>query len=73
MLTEYVRHSQPGLGDRKRSYVNLTVDKQHDLTPGIPAEEYDIRRRRLMERLPDNSLVVAVAAPVKYMSASAYF
>ena len=70
MLT-YVRHSQLDWERPGPSYVKFTVNKQHDLTPGIPADEYDSRRRKLMERLPDNSLVVAVAAPVKYMSASA--
>lgn len=42
-----------------------------DLTPGIPAEDYERRRRTLMDSLPDNSIVVCVAAPIKYMSASA--
>jgi intermediate cleaving peptidase 55 len=51
----------------------LTVSSQHDLTPGIPTEEYDYRRRKLMNNLPENSLVVSVAAPIKYMSASASF
>lgn len=49
------------------------VNSQHDLTPGIPTEEYDYRRRKLMNSLPDNSIVVSVAAPIKYMSASASF
>lgn len=40
----------------------------NELTPGIPAEEYETRRRKLMESLPDHSIVVSVAAPVKYMS-----
>jgi intermediate cleaving peptidase 55 len=38
------------------------------LTPGIPAEEYEGRRKTLMDSLPENSIVVSVAAPVKYMS-----
>ncbi|KAJ2918087.1 hypothetical protein MD484_g2305, partial [Candolleomyces efflorescens] len=72
MLT-YVRHSQLDWERPGPSYVKFTVNKQHDLTPGIPADEYDSRRRKLMERLPDNSLVVAVAAPVKYMSANIFY
>ncbi len=39
-----------------------------ETTPGIPREEYDRRRRELMESLPDDSLVVCVAGQVKYMS-----
>lgn len=52
---------------------HISVTTQHDLTPGIPTEEYDYRRRKLMNMLPDNSIVVSVAAPIKYMSASALF
>ncbi|RXW14043.1 hypothetical protein EST38_g11812 [Candolleomyces aberdarensis] len=64
----------PGLGGTGSAQLEFfPVDKQHDLTPGIPAEEYESRRRSLMERLPDNSLVVAVAAPVKYMSANIFY
>ena len=44
--------------------------KKNDLTPGIPASEYDQRRRNLMKSLPDKSIVVSVAAPTKYMSGS---
>ncbi|GLB33304.1 putative peptidase M24 [Lyophyllum shimeji] len=44
-----------------------------ELTPGIPLEDYEQRRRRLMDRLPDNSLVVSVAAPIKYMSKNIFY
>ncbi|KAK0498261.1 peptidase M24 [Armillaria luteobubalina] len=40
----------------------------NELTAGIPHEEYERRRRVLMESLPDNSMVVAAAAPVTFMS-----
>lgn len=46
--------------------------KKDDLTPGIPVSEYDQRRRNLMESLPDESIVVSVAAPTKYMSGSMF-
>ncbi|KDQ65103.1 hypothetical protein JAAARDRAFT_202334 [Jaapia argillacea MUCL 33604] len=45
----------------------------NELTPGIPAEEYERRRKELMDALPDGSLVVAVAAPVKYMSGQIFY
>jgi hypothetical protein len=44
--------------------------KQNELTPGIPSEEYERRRSRLMESLPDNSIAVSVSAPIQYMSES---
>jgi hypothetical protein len=43
-----------------------------EATPGIPAEEYERRRKSLMDKLPENSIVVSVAAPVKYMSGRTY-
>ena len=43
--------------------------KPGELTPGIPASEYERRRRQLVEGLPHGSLVVCVAGQVKYMSA----
>ena len=39
-----------------------------ELTPGIPQKEYERRRKALMDSLPDNSVVVCAAAPIKYMS-----
>ena len=48
------------------SHPHLVSPKE--TTPGIPQVEYDRRRRKLMERLPDGSLVVCVAGQIKYMS-----
>ncbi|KAF8966401.1 peptidase M24 [Flammula alnicola] len=47
--------------------------QQNDLTPGIPASDYEQRRRRLMELLPEKSVVISVAASVKYMSANIFY
>ncbi|KAL0949091.1 hypothetical protein HGRIS_009182 [Hohenbuehelia grisea] len=47
--------------------------KSNETTPGIPSAEYESRRRKLMDSLPDGSLVVSVAAPVRYMSATINF
>ncbi|KAH9853384.1 peptidase M24, structural domain-containing protein [Lenzites betulinus] len=44
-----------------------------ETTPGIPQKEYDRRRRELVERLPDDSIVVCVAGQVKYMSGREYY
>ncbi|KAI0751632.1 peptidase M24, structural domain-containing protein [Daedaleopsis nitida] len=44
-----------------------------ETTPGIPQKEYDRRRRKLMESLPDDSLVVCVAGQVKYMSGQIFY
>ncbi|PCH41637.1 hypothetical protein WOLCODRAFT_100967 [Wolfiporia cocos MD-104 SS10] len=46
--------------------------KDGELTPGIHADEYESRRRALMEGLPPNSLVICAAAKVKYMSGRTY-
>ncbi|KAI0734915.1 peptidase M24 [Fomitopsis betulina] len=43
-----------------------------ELTGGISWQEYETRRRALMDSLPPHSAVVSVAAPVKYMSGRAY-
>jgi hypothetical protein len=54
--------------------LHLIKDKTvrpNELTPGIPSEEYERRRKDLMDSLPNNSVVVLIAAPVKYMSGSA--
>jgi len=61
------------LSHHRNAHVHLLCaldSSAKDLTPGISAEEYDARRRNLVNSLPDNSVVVAVAAPIKYMSAS---
>ncbi|CAL1703436.1 unnamed protein product [Somion occarium] len=44
-----------------------------ETTPGIPEEEYERRRRALMDSLPDDSLVVSVAGQVKYMSGQIFY
>ena len=43
------------------------------LTPGIPASEYEDRRRRLMERLPPKSVVVMMGGRIKYMSRNIFY
>ncbi|WFD31756.1 intermediate cleaving peptidase 55 [Malassezia sp. CBS 17886] len=43
------------------------------LTPGIPAAEYEERRRALMERLPVGSVVVLMGARTKYMSKNIFY
>lgn len=43
------------------------------LTPGIPASEYHDRRRRLIDCLPDNSVVVAMSGRVKSMSGNIFY
>ena len=48
----------------------LHVVQQNELTPGIPRSDYEARRKKLMDLLPEKSVVVSVAAPVKYMSRS---
>lgn len=42
--------------------------KEGEITPGITSEEYISRRQRLLELLPENSLAIVAAAPVKMMT-----
>ncbi|KAF5369724.1 hypothetical protein D9757_011995 [Collybiopsis confluens] len=54
-----------------KSHPHLT--KPDEITPGITTEEYDNRRRRLINGLPDDSVVVSVAGSVKYMSGNIFY
>lgn len=51
--------------------VGLIATEQ--LTPGIPKSEYEERRKKLMDRLPDNSVVVAMSGRVKSMSGNIFY
>lgn len=42
--------------------------KEGEITPGISADEYISRRKRLLELLPENSVAILAAAPVKMMT-----
>ncbi|KAL2561179.1 hypothetical protein AAZV13_20G066200 [Glycine max] len=42
--------------------------KDGDLTPGISTEEYILRRKKLLDLLPEKSLAIIAAAPVKMMT-----
>ncbi|THV00547.1 peptidase M24 [Dendrothele bispora CBS 962.96] len=47
--------------------------KPEELTPGFPPEEYESRRKALMDSLPDNSVVVSIGGTVKYMSGKIFY
>ncbi|KAH7105259.1 Creatinase/Aminopeptidase P [Auriculariales sp. MPI-PUGE-AT-0066] len=44
-----------------------------EMTPGIQRSEYEARRARLMNTLPDGSIVVSAAASIKYMSEKIFY
>ncbi|KAJ7638370.1 peptidase M24 [Roridomyces roridus] len=44
-----------------------------ELTPGFTANEYETRRRKLMDSLPDSSVVVSIAGTIKYMSGQIFY
>ncbi|KAI4364652.1 hypothetical protein MLD38_020712 [Melastoma candidum] len=44
------------------------IMKDGELTPGITTDEYISRRHRLLELLPEKSLAILAAAPVKMMT-----
>ncbi|KAK0599346.1 hypothetical protein LWI29_004460 [Acer saccharum] len=48
------------------SHPQLT--KEGEITPGKGAEEYNSRRKRLLDLLPENSVAILTAAPVKMMT-----
>jgi intermediate cleaving peptidase 55 len=51
-------------------FPNVAFD---ELTPGIPASEYEDRRRKLMDRLPEKSVVVVMAGRTKMMSGKIFY
>ncbi|XP_006459791.1 hypothetical protein AGABI2DRAFT_219147 [Agaricus bisporus var. bisporus H97] len=65
--------TKPGAYGQPLFHSHPHLIKQHDLTPGIKADEYEQRRKRLMDSLPKNSLVVSVAAPIKMMSNNIFY
>ncbi|THH29606.1 hypothetical protein EUX98_g4589 [Antrodiella citrinella] len=50
-----------------------TLISSNEVTPGISQQEYELRRRSLMDSLPDNSIVVAVGGQIKYMSGHIFY
>nr|ODN93281.1 farnesyl-diphosphate farnesyltransferase [Cryptococcus depauperatus CBS 7841] len=44
-----------------------------DLTPGVPAKEYEHRRRQLMEELGDGAKVICMGGTVRLMSQSIFY
>ena len=60
--------SQYFLSPSRYILISFSPVKGHELTPGISASEYESRRQRLMQTLPDRSLVVLMGGKVKYMS-----
>lgn len=44
-----------------------------ELTPGIPAREFEDRRRRLMDKLPEGSVIVCMSGRTKMMSGNIFY
>ena len=69
-LGERAAHTSPlpifFAADKRFLYARAV--KPGEVTPGIPASEYERRRRQLVDGLPEGSLVVCMAGQVKYMS-----
>lgn len=42
--------------------------RSDELTPGIPASDYEQRRKRLMAEMEDGAVVVLASGRIKYMS-----
>ncbi|KAJ8085839.1 aminopeptidase [Marasmius tenuissimus] len=67
VLTKPAIHGQPVF----QSHPHLV--RRNEVTPGFPTEEYEARRKKLMDSLPDDSIVVSVAGTIKYMSGSIFY
>ncbi|KAI0002876.1 peptidase M24, structural domain-containing protein [Russula compacta] len=69
----HCRPTKPSAFGQPTSKSHPHLVKQEEVTPGIPASEYERRRKQLVDGLPDGSLVVCVAGHVKYMSAAIFY
>ncbi|KAI0269392.1 peptidase M24 [Gloeopeniophorella convolvens] len=68
------RHvAKPSLFGQPTFHGHPHLVKPGEVTPGIPAHEYERRRKELVESLPSGSLVVCVAGQIKYMSAAIFY
>ncbi|KAG0045961.1 hypothetical protein BGZ83_008835 [Gryganskiella cystojenkinii] len=47
--------------------------KQGEITPGLSAAEYELRRTLLMESLPENSIVVATSHKTRFMTNNIFY
>ncbi|EIM85484.1 peptidase M24 [Stereum hirsutum FP-91666 SS1] len=65
--------AKPSLFGQPTFHSHPHLVKPDETTPGIPAQDYERRRSELMQGLPNGSLVVSVAAQVKYMSAGIFY
>lgn len=63
-MLEYIFEKKKG---SVLSLISFTV-KENELVPGFTALEFEERRRRLVQKLPDKSAVVSISSPIKYMS-----
>lgn len=61
------RSKPPRQGQPLSSTHPHLINSKH-LTPGIPAEEYEARRKKLMESLPDGSVVICMGGTVKLVT-----
>lgn len=50
------------------SFACLQLLSEGEITPGITADEYITRRKRLLDLLPEKSLAIIASAPVKMMT-----
>ncbi|RXK34894.1 hypothetical protein M231_07858 [Tremella mesenterica] len=59
---------KPGKYGQPLSKTHPHLIQIDDLTPGIPAGEYEDRRRKLMKNLPEGAVVVCMGGTVRLMS-----
>lgn len=49
-------------------FFSFQLLKEGEITPGITSDEYITRRKKLLDLLPEKSLAILAAAPVKMMT-----
>ncbi|KAL1917293.1 uncharacterized protein VTP21DRAFT_4949 [Calcarisporiella thermophila] len=69
-----------GKSERKQRLYGQPVPETHphmmkrgEITPGIPAIEYELRRSKLMSLLPENSVVISLGYRTRYMSNNVFY
>ncbi|WRT65859.1 uncharacterized protein IL334_002810 [Kwoniella shivajii] len=65
--------SKPPLYGQPHPSSHPHLVKSTELTPGIPAEEYESRRKKLMDSLGEGSKVICMGGTVRLMSQSIFY
>ncbi|PKY37812.1 hypothetical protein RhiirA4_391020 [Rhizophagus irregularis] len=65
--------AKPRLYGQPTAKTHPHLMKPGEVTPGITATEYEFRRARLMNMLPENSVAIALGYRTRYMSNKVFY